>query len=120
MLNSVKYLWLKMTASPEIILYEKIKDSGIKKIAIYAMGEIGKSLVDKLRSNSPEIEILATYDRSATYVNFDYEGVTVTSPNSIVELDDITLVVASVDFKDEILDFIYSRINRDNIKIINL
>ncbi|MBU3019367.1 hypothetical protein KO519_16930 [Paraglaciecola agarilytica] len=120
MFKSTKYLWMRMFSSPEDLLIEKIMDTKSKQISIYAMGIIGKNLVDKLQVKKSEIAIMSAFDRSATYVESEYNGVTIYAPDGVAKLSDVTLVIASVDFKYEILEFIYSRVNVDKIEILTI
>ena len=109
MFNSIKYFVLKFFLPPEKFLFEKIVDSGYRSISIYGAGEIGSALIPCLKKETPKIRIDMVADRAATYSSYELEGVEVVAPEKLLESKSEAVVVASVEFRDEMIEFLKVR-----------
>ncbi len=106
MLSKIKSLFTGSKEAPEQTLANQVKASAAKTLVIYGAGDIGKRLLPLLRSQYPEVDIVAVVDRRAKYSAFKLAGVEVLPAESIATIDCDAIVIASVAFLDEIIPFV--------------
>lgn len=85
------------------ILFKKIEELKEKKFSIYATGEITEALFHIIENSDLEIKVEKIFDMKALNSSFNYKEYIVSSPNDISKIKTKVILIASKEFKDEIL-----------------
>ncbi len=85
------------------ILFKKIETLKEKKFSVYATGEITEALFHIMENSDLEIKIEKIFDMKALNSSFKYKEYIVSSPNDISQINTKVILIASKEFKDEIL-----------------